>query len=121
MGRYRISPLARADLAQILSASLERWGKESQRRYAALIAAGMRRIANEPEGPATRARDDLSSGVRCFHLKNVSAGERAKVRRPVHLLYYRIARPGLVEIARVLHERMEPERHMGADTSSSRD
>jgi toxin ParE1/3/4 len=37
------------------------------------------------------------------------------VRRPVHVLYYRLIRPGLVEIVRVLHERMEPSRHIGAD------
>jgi plasmid stabilization system protein ParE len=29
------------------------------------------------------------------------------VRRPVHVLYYRAVVPGLIEIARVMHERME--------------
>jgi len=33
---------------------------------------------------------------------------------PVHMLYYRVIQPGLVEIVRVLHERMEPSRHFGA-------
>jgi len=31
----------------------------------------------------------------------------------VHVLYYRTAAPGLIEIVRVLHERMEPSRHIG--------
>jgi len=34
------------------------------------------------------------------------------VRRPVHVLYYRIAQKGVIEIVRVLHERMEPSRHL---------
>ena len=34
--------------------------------------------------------------------------------RPVHILYYRIIQPGLIEIVRVLHERMEPSRHLDA-------
>ena len=34
--------------------------------------------------------------------------------RPVHVLYCRAVAPGLVEIVRVLHERMEPGRHVGA-------
>jgi toxin ParE1/3/4 len=34
---------------------------------------------------------------------------------PVHVLYYRVVRPNLVEIVRVLHVRMEPSRHLGAD------
>jgi toxin ParE1/3/4 len=36
----------------------------------------------------------------------------AKVRRPVHVLYYRVAQGGAIEIVRVLHERMEPSRHL---------
>jgi len=31
----------------------------------------------------------------------------------VHALFYRVMQPGLVEIVRVLHDRMEPKRHIG--------
>jgi toxin ParE1/3/4 len=89
---------------------------EGRRRYETLLAAGMRKVAAEPEGPATRARVDLSRGIRSFHLRHVRAGAaRAKVRRPVHVLYYRVILPGLVEIVRILHERMEPRRHISED------
>jgi toxin ParE1/3/4 len=116
MARFRLSPLARADLAQILATSAERWGIEGKRRYAAVLAAGMRKVAAEPEGPTTRDRGELFRGIRSFHLRNAGAGgAEAKVGRPVHVLYYRAVRPGLVEIVRVLHERMEPSRHIGAD------
>jgi toxin ParE1/3/4 len=116
MARFRLSLLARADLAQILAASVERWGIEGERRYAAVLAAGMRKVAAESEGPTTRDRVELSRGIRSLHLRNARAGKaEAKVRRPVHVLYYRAVRPGLVEIVRVLHERMEPSRHIGAD------
>jgi plasmid stabilization system protein ParE len=30
----------------------------------------------------------------------------------VHVLYYRAVAPGLIEIVRVLHERMEPRWHL---------
>lgn len=116
MARFRLSPFARADLAQILATSVERWGTEGKRRYAAVLAAGMRKVAAEPEGPATRDRMELSRGIRSFHLRHARAGESgAQVKGPVHVLYYRAVRPGLVEIVRVLHERMEPSRHLGAD------
>jgi toxin ParE1/3/4 len=116
MARFRVSLLARADLAQILATSVERWGIEGKRRYAAVLAAGMRKVAAEPEGPTTRDRVELSRGIRSFHLRNARAGKaEAQVRRPVHILYYRAVRPGLVEIVRVLHEHMEPSRHIGAD------
>ena len=116
MASFRLSVLARADLAQILATSAERWGIEGRRRYAAVLAAGMRKVAAEPEGHATRDRVELSRGIRSFHLRNALAGKaEAQVRRPVHVLYYRVVGPGLVEIVRVLHERMEPSRHVGAD------
>ncbi len=114
MAQYRVSRRARADLAQILATSIEHWGEEGKRRYSLLIAAGMRKVADEPEGQAAKARDDLSRGIRSFHLRNVLSGDvGARVKRLVHLLYYRIIRPGLVEIVGVLHERIEPERHIG--------
>jgi toxin ParE1/3/4 len=116
MARFRLSLLARADLAQILAASVEHWGVEGERRYVAVLAAGMRKVAAEPEGPTTRDRVELSRGIRSLHLRNARAGKaEARVRRPVHVLYYRAVRLGLVEIVRVLHERMEPSRHLGAD------
>jgi len=36
------------------------------------------------------------------------------VKKPVHVLYYRAIQSGVIEIVRVLHERMEPSRHFGA-------
>ncbi len=118
MARFRLSLLARADLAQILATSAERWGIEGRRRYAAVLAAGMRKVAAEPEGPTTRDRVELFRGIRSLHLRNARAGDaEAKVRRPV--LYYRVVRSGLVEIVRVLHERMEPSRHISADLKNA--
>ena len=115
MARFRLSPLARADLSQILATSVEGWGIEGRRRYAAVLAAGMRKLAAEPEGLTTRDRSELSPGLRSFHLRNAPAVKAAaQVRMPVHVLYYRVARPSVVEIVRVLHERMEPRRHIGA-------
>jgi hypothetical protein len=37
----------------------------------------------------------------------------------VHILYFRVIRPGLVEIVRILHERMEPSCWL--ETSSERE
>ena len=115
VARFRVSKLAQSDLARILAASESRWGLEGRNRYAALIEAAMRQVADEPEGAATRDRNVLHRGTRGLHLRHVRAGSSgAKVRSPVHILYYRSVRPELVEIIRVLHERMDPSRHIGA-------
>ncbi|MGH6846015.1 MAG: type II toxin-antitoxin system RelE/ParE family toxin [Methylocella sp.] len=115
MARFRLSRLAAADLAHILAISEARWGTEGRRRYAALLAAAMRKVAADPEGPASRNRAEISPGIRSFHVRHARGDDpEAKVRWPVHILYYRTVTPDVIAIVRVLHERMEPSRHMGA-------
>jgi toxin ParE1/3/4 len=111
MARFRLSRLAQADLARILATSAETWGMEGRHRYTKVLAAVMRKVAAEPESPTTRDRPELSRGVRCFYLRNAGVDDtEAKVRRPVHVLYYRVVQPG-IEIVRILHERMDPSQH----------
>ena len=113
MARFRLARPAQIDLANILSMSVERWGAAGRQRYAAVLAAAMRQVAAEPDGPLTKNRRDLRSGIRSFHVPYARrSGEGAKVRRPVHVLYYRVAEEGVIEIIRVLHERMDPSRHL---------
>ena len=113
MARFRLAGPAQIDLTSILSTSAERWGAEGRERYAAVLAAAMRQVAAEPDGPLTRKRPDLRAGIRSFHVRHAQrSAEAAKVRRPVHVLYYRVAKEGVIEIVRVLHERMEPSRHL---------
>jgi toxin ParE1/3/4 len=115
MARFRLARPAQTDLAGILATSLERWGTEGQRRYATILTTAMRVVANEPQGLFTRDRAQLQTGLRSFHLRHVRADEPgATVRRPVHVIYYRVIQPGLVEVVRILHERMEPGRWLAA-------
>jgi toxin ParE1/3/4 len=73
----------------------------------------MRRLAEQPEGRSTADRGDLRPGIRSFHIRHSRDESRAApVANPAHIIFYRITRPGLVEIVRVLHERMEPGRHV---------
>ena len=113
MARFRLARPAQIDLANILATSAERWGSEGRQRYAAVFGAAMRQIADQPEGPLTKKRPELRSGIRSFHIRYTRrSAEDPTVRRPVHVLYYRVAQEGVIEIVRVLHERMEPRRHL---------
>src|SRR5207249_4999335 len=94
MARFRLARPAQQDLASILSTSAERWGRQGGRRYAAVLAAAMRKIGADPEGPLTRSRDELSSGLRSFHIRHTRVDSpQVKVGRPVHILYYRKIQP----------------------------
>ena len=119
MARFRLAHPAQTDLTNILATSAERWGAEGRRRYAVLLAAAMRTVAAQPDGPLTQARNELAPGVRSFHLRHARVdAAKAKVKKPVHVLYYRPIQPGLIEIVRILHERMEPSRNFGTTGES---
>lgn len=113
MARYRLSAPAKADIAAILKASEERHGKEARIRYRACLTAAMRRVAAEPEGISTANRAGLLPGIRSFHIRHSRDESReAPVANPAHVIFYRVLPPGIVEIVRVLHDRMEPGRHI---------
>ena len=107
--RFRVARRAQTDLMIILGDSAEKWGAEASRRYGLVLMRAMRQVASDPEGRFTRPRPELRPGLRSFHVRHVRQnGRQPAVKRPVHVIYYRVAEPGLVEIARILHERMEP-------------
>jgi toxin ParE1/3/4 len=117
MASFRLARRAQADISRILATSGESWGIEARRRYAGLLTHAIREVAAEPEARSTRQRAELAPGMRSFHVRHAQQADPGiRVRRPVHVLYYRVIRPGLVEIVRVLHERMEPSRHLGTAT-----
>ena len=116
MARYRLSTPAKADIAAILRRSEELHGKEARIRYRALLTAAMRRVAADPEGRSTGDRAELVPGIRSFHIRHSRDESReAPVANPVHVIFYRMAQPGIVEIVRVLHVSMEPRRHVGVE------
>lgn len=113
MARYWLSEPAKADVAEILTRSEELHGKGARTRYRACLTAAMRRAATDPDGRSTVDRSELLSGIRSFHIRHSRDESReAPVANPVHVLFYRVTSPGLVEIVRVLHERMEARRHI---------
>jgi toxin ParE1/3/4 len=117
MTRLRISRAAQADLTSILKTSFEHWGEAGRARYAALLTAAMQRTAADPDGPTTKERTDLAPGVRSFHIRHARRGHG--VAAPVHVLYYRVADASTLEIIRVLHERMDPNRHVDEPGSTA--
>ena len=116
MARYRLSEPAKADIAAILKRSEELHGREARIRYRACLTAAMRRVAADPEGRSTVDCAELVPGIRSFHIRHSRDESReAPVANPVHVIFYRVAQPGIVEIVRVLHDRMEPRRHISAE------
>lgn len=114
MARLRLSAAAQADILGLLVWSDERFGEAARTRYEALLVAALADLAAEPDRPGSLPRPELGNGIRSYHLHHSRTrvpGKRGAVRRPRHLVLYRIERSGTVEVGRVLHDAMELERH----------
>lgn len=96
----------------ILRETSRRFGPLQRQRYADIIGKAVRMVADDPERPGSRGRDDLAPGVRSFHLE-IAARRRGAAS---HVLYYLRGRldDGIegVIIVRVLYDGMEPLRHL---------
>lgn len=97
MSRYLLYPAARADLEEIWDYTLDQWGLDQADDYVGEIRAAIERVADRPS--IGQACEELRPGYR-----RLAAGS--------HTLYYRITENGAVAIVRILHQRMDPDRHL---------
>ena len=96
MSGFLLSPAARADLAEIWDYTADRWGAEQAERYVRELTTVCQGLADSRL--RGRAIDDIRPGY--FKL---SIGS--------HFLCYRLTDVGMIEVVRILHQRMDiPER-----------
>ena len=96
MAGFSLRPQAVADLEEIWNHSTENWGELQAERYLRLINKHFRKIADNPDlGPSC---DGIREGYR-----------RRRVAR--HTIFYRMS-DDRVEVVRILHERMDVDRHL---------
>ncbi len=113
--RIRLSARAQADIAAVLRRSDAEFGASARQRCAALIATALRDLASDPLCVGACERPELGDGVLSDYLHfsrhrvDATAG---LVRRPRHLLLYRLEADGVVAIGRLLHDVMELSRHL---------
>lgn len=96
MSGFLLSPAARADLTEIWDYTANRWGVDQAERYVRDLTAACQGLADKRL--TGRAIDDIRAGY-----SKLSVGS--------HFLFYRRTDAGLIDIVRVLHQRMDiPER-----------
>lgn len=102
--RIRISGPAGRDLAGISTYTRKEWGKRQRDRYLADIRHLFTRLRDVPGMGVDRS--DIDGDLRSHPVGQ-------------HIVYYRDTRTALV-IVRVLHQRMDPNRHLGQDRDETR-
>lgn len=96
MSRYRLTPAAQQDLSSIWDFTQERWDARQAEAYVTEIRAAIERVAHDPG--RGRACDEVREGYRRYGIGS-------------HLLFYLETDNG-VDVIRILHQRMDPTRHL---------
>lgn len=93
-----LSPAAQADLGAIWDYTCERWGDSQAENYVRDLQRAIERIVHNPL--IGRSCDEVREGYRRHAVGS-------------HTLYYRIVRPDLIDVVRILHKRMDVDQHLG--------
>ncbi|WP_006243695.1 type II toxin-antitoxin system RelE/ParE family toxin [Mycolicibacterium tusciae] len=97
MSRYVLSPAAQLDLEQIWDYTCDRWGDDQAEKYVREIERAIQRVVQNPM--IGRACDEVRVGYRRHAVGS-------------HTLYYRLAGADVIDVVRILHQRMDVDRHI---------
>lgn len=97
MSRYLLSPAAQADLEQIWDYTRDRWGVDQAEVYLRELQRAIERTAANPQ--IGRACDEIRPGYR-------------KLAAASHTVFYQLTADGAIDVVRVLHQRMDVDRHL---------
>jgi toxin ParE1/3/4 len=97
VNRYLLSPAAQIDLEQIWDYTCHRWDVEPADEYLRELQRAIELAAVNPQ--IGRACDEIRPGYR-----KLAAGS--------HTLYYRVTPEGVIDVVRVLHQRMDVDRNL---------
>ncbi len=91
---YTITKKALTDLEEIWLYTLENWSLEQADRYYNLIIDEVEFICN-----------DANSGKPMNHIRQGYRASKVKS----HIIFYRVSKENIIEVIRILHERMDIE------------
>ncbi len=110
--RVRLGVAAEVDFANILKWTTENFGARHSRAYRDTLVQAIGELADGPNVAGSRARDEIMAGIRTLHVAR-------RGRRGSHFLMYRAAPNSTIEIVRILHDRMDIQRHVPSTPGES--
>jgi toxin ParE1/3/4 len=96
VSRARLTPAAQADLSSIWDFTQERWDARQAETYVTEIRVAIERITGDPH--RGRSCDEIREGYRRYAIGS-------------HVIFY-VARRESIDVIRILHQRMDPTRHV---------
>ena len=102
--RVRLGAAAEVDFANILKWTSENFGARQSHVYRDTLVQAISELADGPDIAGSKARDEIMQGLRTLHVAR-------RGRRGSHFLMYRVTPKSTIEIVRILHDRMDLQRH----------
>ena len=103
--RVRLGAAAELDFANIVKWTTENFGARQSRVYRKALVQAIGELAEGPDVAGYKARDEIMPGLRTVHVARHG-------RRGSHFLMYRVAPKTTLEIVRILHDRIDLQRHL---------
>jgi toxin ParE1/3/4 len=105
--RYRLAKAAEDALVSIRIESIRQWGKVVANRYDRLLDQAIEGIAENPFALGSR-EIPRPPGIKVYHIKNSRhhVEREDRIGSPRHLIIYRVASDGVVEILGIIYDRM---------------
>ena len=97
MRRVILSPKAKVDLSQVWDYTYAEWGAEQAEKYIRELWAAIEEQSN-----------DLTKSV---DISDVRKGYR-KVRSGSHVIFFKVTQGGILDVVRILHQKMDFDRHL---------
>jgi toxin ParE1/3/4 len=103
--RVRLGAAAELDFANIVKWTTENFGARHSRIYQQTLVQAIGELAEGPDVAGSKVRDEIMPGLRTVHVARHG-------RRGSHFVLYRVAPKTTIEIIRILHDRMDLQRHL---------
>jgi toxin ParE1/3/4 len=97
MRRIILSPKAKVDLSQVWDYTFAEWGAEQAEKYIRELWAAIEEQSS-----------DLTKSV---DISDVRKGYR-KVRSGSHVIFFKVTKGGILDVVRILHQKMDFDRHL---------
>jgi toxin ParE1/3/4 len=95
----------RTRFCDIVKWTTENFGARQSRIYQKTLVQAISELAKGPDVPGSKARDEITPGLRTVHVARHGL-------RGSHFLMYRVAPKATIEIVRILHDKMDLQRHL---------
>jgi toxin ParE1/3/4 len=102
--RVRLGAAAEVDFANIIKWTSQNFGARQSRIYRDTLVHPIGELAAGPDVAGSKPRDEIMPGLRTLHVARYG-------RRGSHFVMYRAAPKDTIEIVRILHDRMDLQRH----------